>query len=214
MSDILSLMPAFITNHLFLSVFLFLLLFGFTMPISEEIALALVGVMVRNTKGGFICAALVGLPALLLADSLYFLLARLVGPKLLRIKFLERFIKPEKVRGGELYFQRRGQRIVFLSRFVVGLRAPVILGAGLLRMRWTRFILNDGAAIVIAIPCWLAVGFALGVQLDSEVGVFGRILAILAPIAIILGSILIYRSVRADKSRAAEETRVESALNG
>jgi len=214
MNELLSLMPSFITNNLFLSIFLFLLLFGFTMPISEEIALAFVGVMVRNTRGGFIFAALVSLPALLLADSIYFLIARLVGPKLLRVKFLERFIKPEKVRGGEIYFQRRGHKIVFLSRFVVGLRAPVILGAGLLRMRWSRFILNDGAAILIAIPCWLGVGMALGMQLDKEVGLLGRIFAILGPIAIILGSVLIYRSVKADKSKAAEETRVENAIRG
>ncbi len=212
MNNILALMPSFISDHLFLSAFFFLLLFGFTMPISEEIALALVGVMVRNTRGGFFYALLVALPALLLADSIYFLVARLVGPKLLRVKLLSRFIKPEKVQGGELYFQRRGPKIVFLSRFVVGLRAPVILGAGLLRMRWWRFVLNDGAALLIATPCWLAVGMALGLQLDSEVGLLGRAFAILGPIAMVLGSILIYRSVRADKSKAAEESRVEDAV--
>ena len=30
-------------------------------------------------------------------------------------------------------------------------------------------VLNDGAALLIATPCWLAVGMALGLQLDSEV---------------------------------------------
>jgi membrane protein DedA with SNARE-associated domain len=210
MSNVLSLMPSFISNHLFLSIFLFLLLFGFTMPISEEIALALVGVMVRNTKAGFLVAALVALPALLLADSIYFLLARLVGPKLLRVRFLGKFLKPERVQEGELYFQRRGPRIVFISRFVVGIRAPVILGAGLLRMRWSRFIINDGAAILIAVPCWLAVGMALGLQLDSEAGIIGKAFAILGPIAIILGSILIFRSVKADRAKAAAESRAET----
>ena len=125
-----------------------------------------------------------------------------------------RVIKPEKVLAGEQYFQRRGPRIVFISRFVVGLRAPVILGAGLLRMRWTQFIVYDGMAILIAIPAWLAVGFALGAQLDAEVGILGKIFAVLGPIAIILGSILVYRSVKADKAKAADETCAENALQG
>jgi membrane protein DedA with SNARE-associated domain len=214
MSAILAFLPSFISDHLYLSVFFFLLVFGFTLPIPEEIALALVGVMVRSTKGGFWDAVLVGIPALLIADSLYYILARLIGPRLLRMKLLGRIIKPEKVRGGELYFQRRGPRIVFLSRFVVGLRAPIIVSAGLLRMRWTQFIVYDGLAMLIAIPAWLSVGFSLGAQLDSKVGILGKVLAIIGPIAIVLGSILLYRSVKSDKVKAAEETRGENTLHG
>jgi membrane protein DedA with SNARE-associated domain len=214
MNAILAFLPSFISDHLFLSVFFFLRLFGFSLPISEEIALAFVGVMVRGTRGGFIDAVLVAVPALLAADTLYYLLARVVGPRLLRMKLLARIIKPEKVLGGERYFQRRGPRIVFFSRFVVGLRAPVILSAGLLRMQWTRFIVYDGIAILIAIPVWLAVGFALGAQLDSEVGVIGKIFAFLGPVAVVLGSILLYRSVKADKAKAARETCAENAIKG
>ena len=214
MTAVLSFLPSFLGDHLLLSIFFFLLLFGFTLPISEEIALALVGVMVRSTKGGFIDAVLVAVPALLIADTLYYLVARLIGPRLLRMKLLTRMIKPEKVVAGEQYFQRRGPRIVFISRFVVGLRAPVILGAGLLRMRWTQFIVYDGMAILISIPAWLGVGFALGAQLDAEVGLLGKIFAVLGPIAIILGSILIYRSVKADKAKAADETCAENAIQG
>jgi hypothetical protein len=46
------------------------------------------------------------------------------------------------------------------------------------------------------------------------VGILGKVLAIIGPIAIVLGSILLYRSVKSDKVKAAEETRGENTLHG
>jgi membrane protein DedA with SNARE-associated domain len=203
---ILSFFDPIVTEHAFLSFFIFLLLFGFTLPISEEIALALVGVTARSTGVGFAMALIAALPALMIADLGYYSLARLIGPRLLRFRLFKRFIKPESVCEGERYFHRRGPRIVFACRFVIGLRAPAILAAGLLRMNLRRFISYDGLALVIAVPLWLGVGFALGAQLDSEVGTLGKVLAFIGPAAVVAGAILIYRSVKADKAQAEVES--------
>ena len=99
---------------------------------------------------------------------------------------------------------------MFSSRFVVGLRAPVIMGAGFLRMRWLRFILYDFFAAAIMTPAWLLVGFALGAQFDSRVGLLTKFFAFLGPVAVVAGAFIIYRSVKADKAKAnAEDTAAE-----
>jgi membrane protein DedA with SNARE-associated domain len=145
-------------------------------------------------------------PALLLADILYYSLARLIGPRLLRMRIFTRFMKAERVCEGERYFQRRGHRIVFFCRFVIGLRAPAILSAGFLRMPLKKFLAYDGLALLIAAPAWLGVGYALGAQLDSDVGTIGKIVAFAAPVAIVAATVLVYRSVKADRAKAEAES--------
>jgi membrane protein DedA with SNARE-associated domain len=212
LNALISLLPGAVTQHPLPYSFIFLFVFGFTLPICEEIAVALVGVTARATGTPFPLVVAVALAAILLQDTGYFLIARLFGPRLIRHKLLSRIFKPASVEEGELYFSRRGPFIVFSSRFVVGLRAPVIFGAGLLRMKWPRFMLYDSLAAAIMTPAWLLVGFALGAQFDSDVGALTKFFSILAPIAIIAGAFFIHRSVKADKAKAdAEPSRTIDA---
>jgi membrane protein DedA with SNARE-associated domain len=205
LNSLLAALPAFIVQDPLTCAFIFLFLFGFTLPICEEIAVALVGVTMHATNTPFFLAAAVALAAVLIQDSCYFILARLFGPKIIRHKLLSKLIKPSSIEGGERYFLRRGPFIVFTSRFVVGLRAPIIMGAGLLRMKWPRFILYDFLAATLMTPAWLFVGFSLGAQFDSRVGLLTKIFAIVGPAAIVTGAILIYRSVKADKAKVDAE---------
>jgi len=206
-----SVLPGFVTQHPLPYAFFFLLLFGFTLPICEEIAVALVGVTMHATATSFPLATAVALTAILIQDTAYFLIARVFGPRIIRHRLLARLIKPSSIDGGERYFLRRGPFIVFSSRFVVGLRAPVIMGAGFLRMPLHRFILYDFFAAAVMTPAWLFVGFSLGAQFDSRAGLISKILAVIGPLAIMTGAFLIYRSVKADKARADEEAAVERA---
>jgi membrane protein DedA with SNARE-associated domain len=206
---LVSVLPSFVTQNPLPFAFCFLLLFGFTLPICEEIAVALVGVTMNATNTSFFLAAGVALIAILIQDTCYFAIARVFGPKIIRHKLFAKFIKPESIVSGERYFHRRGPFIVFSSRFVVGLRAPVIMSAGFLRMRWPRFVFYDFLAATIMTPAWLLVGWALGAQFDDSVGSLTKFFAILAPVAIIAGAFLIYRSVKADKAKSDAEAAAE-----
>lgn len=211
MNALINLLPGFVTQHPLPYAFFFLLLFGFTLPICEEIAVGLVGVTMHATGISFLLAVAVALTAILIQDAAYFFIARAFGPRLIRQKLVARFIKPRSVDEGERYFLRRGPFIVFSSRFVVGLRAPVIMGAGFLRMRLPRFMLYDFLAAAIMTPAWLFVGFSLGAQFDSDVGTLTKIFSVVAPIAIIVGAFLIYKSVKADKAKIDAEAAVEES---
>ncbi len=208
-------LPAFlqplIANHELLSFFVFLVFFGFSLPISEEIALVLVGMTARGAGIPIWKVLLVSYAALYAADLGFYALARTLGPRLLRSRLFSRLVKPESVIDGERYAEKRGPRILFICRFVVGLRAPAIVAAGLLRMRLRRFFFYDLSAVLISTPVWLSVGFAFGAQFDSEVGLLGKVFAFGGPIAVIFGAILIYRSIRADTSKVLAEVAAEDA---
>lgn len=214
MNSLISILPDFVTQNPLPYAFIFLMVFGFTLPICEEIAVALVGVTMHGTSTPFLLATGVALAAILIQDSAYFLVARVFGPKIIRHKWIAKLIKPKSIEQGERYFLRRGPFIVFSSRFVVGLRAPVIMGAGFLRMHWSRFMLYDFLAAAIMTPAWLFVGFALGAQFDSRVGQLTKFFAFLGPVAIVAGAFFIYRSVKADKAKVDAESAGEPPAKG
>ncbi len=211
MNPLFAALPDFVTRNPLPCAFSFLLLFGFMLPICEEIAVALVGAAMKATDTHFLLAVAVALVALLIQDTGYFLLARAFGARLIRHRLLARFIKPKSIGEGERYFLRRGPFIVFSSRFVVGLRSAVIMGAGFLRMRWSRFVLYDSFAAAIMTPAWLFVGFALGAQFDGKVGQLTKVFGCIGPVAVLAGAFLIFRSVKADKARADAETSPRQA---
>jgi membrane protein DedA with SNARE-associated domain len=202
---IIAILPAIVSQNPLPFAFCFLLLFGFVLPISEEIAVALVGVTAHATGTKFVYAALVAMAAILLQDAAYFVIARLFGPRIIRHRLLSKIVTDRSIESGERYFKRRGPVIVFTTRFVVGIRAPVILSAGFLRMPWLRFTLYDTLAAAVMTPAWLYVGWALGSQFGGNVGLLSKVFSVLAPAAIILGAVLIYRSVKADKAKVEEE---------
>jgi membrane protein DedA with SNARE-associated domain len=204
-------LPAFLTRDPLPFEFAFLLLFGFCLPISEEIALALVGAAIRAALAPFWAAALVALAALLAQDNAYFSLARLLGPRLLESRLLSRLIGARAAESGRRYLERRGPTVVFASRFVVGLRSAVILGSGLFGLEWRRFLVFDALAASISTPAWLYLGYALGSQLEAkaEAGV-ARILGLVGPAAILLVAVLVFLSVRADRAKAEAEERAQA----
>ena len=94
MNALTTMLPAFVTRDPLPYAFCFLMLFGFMLPICEEMAVALVGVTMKATDTHFLLAVSVALAALLIQDTGYFFAARLFGARLIRHRLLARIIKP------------------------------------------------------------------------------------------------------------------------
>jgi len=201
-------------EHPLLLAFVFLLFFGFTFPIPEEAALILVGLALRGAGPSYLEALAAALLALVLADLLYYSVARFMGPRLIRIRLLRRVLKPERIDEAELYFLRRGAGIVFACRFVIGLRTAAILSAGLLRLTLKRFLAYDAAALSLGAAAWLAVGYLLGSRLGDGLGGLERILSIVGPLAIVAAAFLLYRGVMADRAKVLADRREEGTAAG
>jgi membrane protein DedA with SNARE-associated domain len=203
LNAIAQLLPDFVKRDPLLFFFAFLFLFAFTLPICEEIAVALVGVSAKALGVGFAPVAAISLVALLIQDLALFVAARLLGPRLMRRKLLSKIFKPDRIAAAERYFLRRGPTIILGSRFVVGLRISAILGSGFLGMRWSKFLLFDGLAAAIMTPAWLFVGYALGSQFDRSAGIITKVLTIIGLVAVVAAAFLVYRGVKADAARDA-----------
>jgi membrane protein DedA with SNARE-associated domain len=122
----------------------------------------------------------------LLGDNVAYGVGRAAGPR------LERRLSSSPARRRRLDWaarrlDERGGTLVVVSRFVPGGRTATMVAAGLLRMRWRRFVVFDVAAAV----CWASyaglIGFFGGTAFEDEplVGV-GAALGIALVLALLI----------------------------
>ena len=56
-------------------------------------------------------------------------------------------------------FDQYGNRVLFVARFLPGLRAPIYMVSGITRrVSYTRFVLIDFCAAIISVPIWVYLG--------------------------------------------------------
>lgn len=150
----------------YLGIVIFLILTGCGMPIPEEVAIVLAGVLSAEEKlywGWALLACLVGA---LLGDSVMYLIGRQVGAT--RLSAHPRFAKlvgAEREKRFEDAIERHALKVMLAARFMVGVRGPVYLAAGAIRMPYRKFILLDliCASIVVSIVFGLSYLFGQGV---------------------------------------------------
>lgn len=193
------------TEYLIGGIFVFLIIYSFSIPITEEIALVLVGIIAHARGLNFWLVYIASYPGIYGSDLVYYFLARQFGFRLLSSRFGRKFIKPKKVLASERYFQRKGPHISFFSRFFVGIRAPVMIAAGLLRMKFFVYAMYDGLAAIVATFFWLTAGFFFGQMLEKGLNSLCLVFSVAAPLFMICGAILFKHLIGKEERVIAEE---------
>mgnify|MGYP000846010078 CR=1 FL=1 len=204
-------LPLFLQNmpseYLFGGIFIFLLIYSFSLPITEEIALVLVGILSHARDFPFPLVFAASIPGIYGSDLLYFFVARKFGLKLLSSRLFRRLFKPGKILASERCFRRHGPRITFFCRFFVGIRAPVMIAAGFLKMKFRRFALYDGLASIIATVFWLCAGYFFGNMLEKGLNSLVFIFSIVGPVFVVSGAFFFTRQISREERcmREAED---------
>jgi membrane protein DedA with SNARE-associated domain len=139
----------FLKTWSYLGVFLGILSTGVGMPIPEELPIVVGGVLVGHGSANFwmLPVCIVGV---VMGDGLLYGIGYLWGPRLLTYKLIRtRVLPPERLASIEENFQKHGIKILLFARLTPGIRAPIFLTAGLIRLSLTRFLVADG---IYAIP--------------------------------------------------------------
>ena len=126
--------------------------------VSEDLTCIGTGLMVASGRIGFWPGTFACLIGIFLGDVLLYAAGRFLGRGAVRRAPLRWVISPESIRRASAWFRSRGARVVFLSRFIPGLRLPSYFAAGVLRTRFLTFALYFFLAAAVWSP--LLVGFA------------------------------------------------------
>ena len=145
----------------YLGVFVALLAAGFGFPIPEELPVLTAGILVghEDTKLYWYYMLPVVMAGVVIGDGVLYGAGRLWGRRLLNIGFVRRnFVPVDKQEQIEKNFAERGIWVLLGVRLLPGIRAPVFIMAGVLKVPLGRFLLADAiyAIPLVNVLFWLA----------------------------------------------------------
>ncbi len=155
----------------YLGIFLFIAATGCGLPIPEEAAIVIAGVLSAQSQlhTGFAFAAC--LAGAIVGDSFMYAIGYHWGHGIFRSH--PRFAKLLSAENEEQFQQAidsHALKVMFLARFLVGIRAPVYVMTGVVRMPYRRFLIYD----VISAAAVVGVVFSLAYVFGDNVGEWVR----------------------------------------
>lgn len=158
--SLLDALIAFFTANGYLAVFIVLLACGFGIPVPEDITLVAGGAIAGIGHANVHLMCLVGICGVLAGDATMFLLGRHFGERARQLRWISWLLSPRRYARVEALYRRHGNRLMFIARFLPGLRTPIYLTAGMTRrVPFWRFLMLDGFAALISVPIWVYLGY-------------------------------------------------------
>lgn len=146
-----------------------LLACGFGLPIPEDITLIAAGILAGTGKISVAGAYIAGFVGVLAGDSILFMIGRKYGRKAFEWRIFKKIFTPKVIAKAEEKIQENAKMVCFIARFLPGLRAPVYLTAGVLGVKPTTFLIQDGFAALISVPVWIYLGQWAGSNMDKAI---------------------------------------------
>jgi pimeloyl-ACP methyl ester carboxylesterase/membrane protein DedA with SNARE-associated domain len=106
--------------------------------VSEDLTCIGTGIMVARGSIGFLPGTIACFVGIVMGDVIFFALGRLLGRPVLERPPLSWIVRAKSLNGAVAWFKDRGAVLVFITRFLPGLRVPVYVAAGVLHTgAWT-----------------------------------------------------------------------------
>lgn len=144
------------------------------LPVPSMPGLLAMGALVGDGKYGFAPALLLAASAVVLADSVWYLLGKFKGNSVLNL-LCRISLEPDScVSETRSWFRKLEGWALVVAKFIPGLNTIAAPMAGLTRMPAWKFLLADGAGGVLWASSFLGLGFAFHGQLDDVARVLMR----------------------------------------
>jgi membrane protein DedA with SNARE-associated domain len=159
-------MEDFILSHgSYVAIVLLLVLTGAGLPLPEEIVIVAAGVSSSPSIGKLdpVLAVMSCLAGALLGDCVMYGIGRGLGWTYIRQhRWFARVLQADREERMEKIVQRHGLKVFLLVRFLVGIRSPVYLAMGVLRIDFRRFLLCDAACAVFVVGAFFLLSYCFG----------------------------------------------------
>lgn len=139
---------------------------GLGAPIPEEIAIVAAGLWTASHGVEYGAYRWLMLPVCILgviiADVLLYTIGRLYGPRLLEYRWVQKIIPPERREKIEHNFHYYGVNILLFGRLLPGIRTPLFLTAGMMRLSLRSFFIADGLGAILGNSILFFLAFWIG----------------------------------------------------
>lgn len=153
---------AIVEHFPYLGLFGLLIFGGLGLPFPEDTTLILCGFLIFTNVVKPLPALLVVYAGVLLTDLLLYGVGRKYGPIIVTHKRFHKMISMEKLTLLEEKFSRWGILVILFGRHLVGIRAQILLVAGVIRMPFLTFLASDACSASITIAFMVGAGYIGG----------------------------------------------------
>ena len=189
----------------YIGIFVLMVLTGAGLPIPEEVFIFGAGILCSHGQLNHPWLALAALLAGGLAgDCLMYSIGRRFGRSVLREhRWWAHFVTAEREAKMEAMLQKHGLKVLFLARFLVGLRSPVYLSAGILRVPFRRFLLFDLLCATVVIGVFFQLSFFFGKTITDSIRDTQIVVTVIVALVLVAGALYYWRHRHRKRVEAA-----------
>ena len=154
-------------SHSYFFIFGLLIACGFGLPMPEDIILIAGGILASHGVTHFGAVTITCLVGVLIGDGMVFMIGRHLGPRLKNNVLFRKLLSEKRDLQVQGVIHRFGDKVVFVARFMPGLRTPIFVTCGAYHVKLWKFLLLDGLAAIISVPLWVYVGYLFGQNLEE-----------------------------------------------
>lgn len=186
-------------------VFGVLLACGLGVPLPEDVSLITGGYLVHLGNARLYLMMLTGYLGIIVGDSIIFFAGTRFGQRVGQKPggLIGRVITPDKIARVRALFAKYGEKIVFIARFMPGVRSVTYFTAGAAHMKYWHFLAWDGIAALISAPVFVFLGYKFGGELEELIdNVRKGQTRVLLALAALLAAYIAFRVWRARNEKA------------
>jgi membrane protein DedA with SNARE-associated domain len=170
--------------------FFVLVLCGLGLPVPEDIVLVAAGALGVIDERHWIEVGALMYAGVMLGDSTIFFAGRFFGARLRNSRWFQGYFSEKKQAKVENLFDRYHSWVLFVGRFLPGLRAPIFFTAGSTRVTFWKFFLFDGLAALISVPFFVWLGHWLWIKFQDDIVQLDRVLSRTQSYTMLVGLLL------------------------
>lgn len=193
----------YVQEFSYLGIFLFLIWCGIGFPLPEDAIIIAAGFLIYKGVTNFTMTLLVCFLGVMIGDIIIYYFGKKFGMDILTHKRFQRILSEKRLVRIEKMFNRYGNSIVFLGRFVAFIRAPIYLSAGALGVRFSSFLFYDFIAAILSIPIVVWVGKYFGKEIELALANVRRVEYIITIFVLLI--VLYIIRLKRNKKKAKKE---------
>jgi membrane protein DedA with SNARE-associated domain len=146
----------------YLGILLVLLACSLGLPLPEDVPLLTGGLLCYKGLASVWLMIPIGLIGVLSGDFFLFWLGKRFGHHIVEHRLFRKLVNPSRLLTAEKLFAHHGYKIIFVGRFLPGLRPMLWVACGVLRVPFWIFAAVNGAAACISVPTLILLGKFFG----------------------------------------------------
>ena len=193
----------FLQHTSYLGIIVVLVLTGMGLPIPEEVPIIAAGIASSDGTLNVWQAFASCLIGAVLGDCVLYAIGYHFGhnlakkhPRFAQLLHAEREAQIEEM------LRKHGLKVFFLTRFMVGIRAPVYLTAGILRMSFRRFIVVDAICASSVVGLFFGLSYQFGDSIKKWVRNSEYLVTVVVVLVVIGILLFIWRKARRAAKKA------------